>query len=160
MIGNAEKLNDWVRPLHTPTMPPSSEATVPPFLRRKRLCQRTHPNLSHLSLSKLKPNLETQPPKSNVSLPRLSNLLGSEIHGEGVGSKRGVAGFMVSDLLIPGFEQLWEVNLGRPLHITSALDIMFEGPLVLVRSKMSLGDKLFLYLFRECAFVGWESEGS
>ncbi|KAI0630082.1 phosphoribosylformylglycinamidin [Trametes polyzona] len=59
---------------------------------------------------------------------------GGEIRDEGAvgrGSKpkAGLAGFTVSNLLIPGFEQPWETDFGRPAHIASALDIMIEGPL-------------------------------
>ncbi|KLO16949.1 phosphoribosylformylglycinamidin [Schizopora paradoxa] len=59
---------------------------------------------------------------------------GGEIRDEGavgLGSKpkSGLAGFCVSNLLIPGFEQPWETDFGRPSHIASALDIMLEAPL-------------------------------
>ncbi|KAG8863467.1 hypothetical protein FRB96_008207 [Tulasnella sp. 330] len=59
---------------------------------------------------------------------------GGEIRDEGAvgrGSKpkAGLTGFTVSNLLIPGFEQPWETDFGRPVHIASALDIMIEGPL-------------------------------
>jgi phosphoribosylformylglycinamidine synthase len=59
---------------------------------------------------------------------------GGEIRDEGAvgrGSKpkAGLAGFTVSNLLIPGFEQPWETDFGRPAHIASSLDIMLEGPL-------------------------------
>ncbi len=59
---------------------------------------------------------------------------GGEIRDEGAvgrGSKpkAGLSGFTVSNLLIPGFEQPWETDFGRPNHIASALDIMIEGPL-------------------------------
>ncbi|KAF8875861.1 phosphoribosylformylglycinamidine synthase [Gymnopilus junonius] len=59
---------------------------------------------------------------------------GGEIRDEGAvgrGSKpkAGLAGFTVSNLLIPGFEQPWETDFGRPGHIASAFDIMIEGPL-------------------------------
>ncbi|PPQ80199.1 hypothetical protein CVT25_003553 [Psilocybe cyanescens] len=59
---------------------------------------------------------------------------GGEIRDEGAvgrGSKpkAGLSGFTVSNLLIPGFEQPWETDFGRPAHIASALDIMIEGPL-------------------------------
>ncbi|KAI0746082.1 phosphoribosylformylglycinamidin [Earliella scabrosa] len=59
---------------------------------------------------------------------------GGEIRDEGavgLGSKpkAGLAGFTVSNLLIPCFEQPWETDFGRPAHIASALDIMIEGPL-------------------------------
>ncbi|GAA6061482.1 hypothetical protein JCM10212_002561 [Sporobolomyces blumeae] len=59
---------------------------------------------------------------------------GGEIRDEGAvgrGSrpKAGLSGFTVSNLLIPGFEQPWETDFGKPAHIASALDIMIEGPL-------------------------------
>jgi phosphoribosylformylglycinamidine synthase len=59
---------------------------------------------------------------------------GGEIRDEGAvgrGSKpkAGLAGFTVSNLLIPGYEQPWETDFGRPAHIASALDIMIHGPL-------------------------------
>ncbi|KAJ7502582.1 CobB/CobQ-like glutamine amidotransferase domain-containing protein [Mycena galericulata] len=49
--------------------------------------------------------------------------------GKGSKPKAGLAGFTVSNLLIPGFEQPWETDFGRPTHIASALDIMVDGPL-------------------------------
>ena len=59
---------------------------------------------------------------------------GGEIRDEGAtgrGSKpkAGLTGFSVSNLKIPGFEQPWEGNYGKPSRIVSALDIMTEGPL-------------------------------
>ncbi|KAF8907966.1 CobB/CobQ-like glutamine amidotransferase domain-containing protein [Gymnopilus junonius] len=53
---------------------------------------------------------------------------GGEIRDEGAVGP-GLAGFTVSNLLIPGFEQPWETDFGRPGHIASAFDIMIEGPL-------------------------------
>lgn len=58
---------------------------------------------------------------------------GGEIRDEGAvgrGSKPkvGLAGFTVSNLRIPGFEQPWEYDYGKPERIVSALDIMIEGP--------------------------------
>ncbi|KAJ2211883.1 phosphoribosylformylglycinamidine synthase [Coemansia sp. RSA 1813] len=62
---------------------------------------------------------------------------GGEIRDEGavgIGSKPkcGLAGFTVSDLRIPGFEQPWEKetgDIGFPGHVASALDIMLEAPI-------------------------------
>jgi len=59
---------------------------------------------------------------------------GGEIRDEGAtgrGSKpkAGLAGFSVSNLRIPGFEQPWEEDFGRPGRIVPALDIMLEGPI-------------------------------
>lgn len=59
---------------------------------------------------------------------------GGEIRDEGAvgrGSrpKAGLCGFSVSDLLIPGFRQPWELDVGKPNHIASSLDIMLEAPI-------------------------------
>ncbi|MBO9489148.1 phosphoribosylformylglycinamidine synthase [Endozoicomonas sp. G2_1] len=59
---------------------------------------------------------------------------GGEIRDEGatgIGSKpkAGLVGFTVSNLRIPGFEQPWETDYGKPERIVNALDIMIEGPL-------------------------------
>ncbi|HEX7047601.1 MAG TPA: phosphoribosylformylglycinamidine synthase [Gammaproteobacteria bacterium] len=49
--------------------------------------------------------------------------------GRGAKPKAGLAGFSVSNLKIPGFEQPWEEDNGKPDRIVSALDIMLEGPI-------------------------------
>jgi phosphoribosylformylglycinamidine synthase len=49
--------------------------------------------------------------------------------GQGAKPKAGLTGFSVSNLRIPGFEQPWERDFGRPGRIVSALDIMLEGPI-------------------------------
>ena len=49
--------------------------------------------------------------------------------GRGAKPKAGLCGFSVSNLRIPGYEQPWEIDHGRPARIVSALDIMIEGPL-------------------------------
>ena len=59
---------------------------------------------------------------------------GGEIRDEGAvgrGSKpkAGLCGFTVSDLLIPNFRQPWELDIGKPVHIASSLDIMLEAPI-------------------------------
>ncbi len=59
---------------------------------------------------------------------------GGEIRDEGAtgtGSKpkAGLTGFSVSNLRIPGGEQPWEQDFGKPGRIVSALDIMLEGPI-------------------------------
>ncbi|MEZ8141624.1 phosphoribosylformylglycinamidine synthase [Enterovibrio sp. FF113] len=59
---------------------------------------------------------------------------GGEIRDEGatgIGGKpkAGLVGFSVSNLRIPGFEQPWETDFGKPSRIVNALDIMLEGPL-------------------------------
>lgn len=49
--------------------------------------------------------------------------------GQGSRSKAGLAGFTVSDLQIPGFEQPWELKIGKPSHISSPLEIMLAAPI-------------------------------
>ena len=59
---------------------------------------------------------------------------GGEIRDEGATGrggkpKAGLTGFTVSNLNIPGFEQPWEENYGKPSRLASPLQIMIEGPL-------------------------------
>ncbi|HIP52847.1 MAG TPA: phosphoribosylformylglycinamidine synthase, partial [Chromatiales bacterium] len=49
--------------------------------------------------------------------------------GKGGKPKAGLTGFSVSNLRIPGFEQPWETDHGKPSRIVSALEIMLEGPI-------------------------------
>jgi len=50
--------------------------------------------------------------------------------GRGAKPKAGLAGYSVSNLRIPGFEQPWESNpVGKPGRIASALQIMLDGPI-------------------------------
>ncbi|EPY50914.1 phosphoribosylformylglycinamidine synthase Ade3 [Schizosaccharomyces cryophilus OY26] len=49
--------------------------------------------------------------------------------GQGSKSKAGLAGYNVSNLHIPGFKQPWEIDVGKPFHIASALDIMLSAPI-------------------------------
>lgn len=66
--------------------------------------------------------------------PGASTGSGGEIRDEGatgIGGKpkAGLVGFTTSNLRIPGFEQPWEGDFGKPSRIVNALDIMLEGPL-------------------------------
>ncbi|MYD45332.1 MAG: phosphoribosylformylglycinamidine synthase [Gammaproteobacteria bacterium] len=59
---------------------------------------------------------------------------GGEIRDEGAvgrGSKpkAGLVGFTTSHLRIPGHIQPWELELSKPNHLASPLEIMLEGPL-------------------------------
>ena len=49
--------------------------------------------------------------------------------GKGAKPKAALTGFTVSNLRIPGFEQPWENDYGKPERIACALDIMIEAPL-------------------------------
>lgn len=73
-------------------------------------------------------------PTAVSPFPGASTGSGGEIRDEGATgrgskSKCGLSGFSVSDLLIPGHQQPWELDVGKPSHIASALDIMIEAPL-------------------------------
>ncbi|KAL8811689.1 MAG: hypothetical protein Q9200_001584 [Gallowayella weberi] len=49
--------------------------------------------------------------------------------GRGSRPKVGLCGFNVSDLHIPDYEQPWEIDVGKPNHIASSLEIMIDAPL-------------------------------
>ncbi len=66
--------------------------------------------------------------------PGAATGVGGEIRDEGATGlggrpKAGLCGFSVSNLRIPGAEQPWECDFGRPDRIVSALDIMLDGPI-------------------------------
>ncbi|KAF4120232.1 phosphoribosylformylglycinamidine synthase [Geosmithia morbida] len=78
---------------------------------------------------------------------------GGEIRDEGAvgrGStpKAGLSGFWVSELLIPDREAPWEVDLGRPAHFASGLDIMLEAPIGSARFNNEFGRPCLLGCFR------------
>lgn len=73
-------------------------------------------------------------PTAIAPFPGAATGSGGEIRDEGATGtgakpKAGLCGFSVSNLRIPGLEQPWEEDFGRPTHIVSALDIMLEGPI-------------------------------
>lgn len=49
--------------------------------------------------------------------------------GRGSRPKAGLAGFCVSHLLIPTLQQPWELDVGKPSHVSSSLNIMLKAPL-------------------------------
>ena len=49
--------------------------------------------------------------------------------GRGSKPKAGLTGFTVSNLHIPEHPMPWELDIGKPFHIASSLDIMIDGPL-------------------------------
>ncbi len=73
-------------------------------------------------------------PTAISPFPGAATGVGGEIRDEGAtgrGSKpkAGLAGYSVSNLRIPGAEQPWELDYGKPGRIVSALDIMLEAPI-------------------------------
>ena len=89
---------------------------------------------------------------------------GGEIRDEGatgLGSKpkAGLCGFSVSNLRIPGFEQPWETNSGKPERIASALQIMIDGPLGAAAFNNEFGRPNILGYFRSFELLLSNSQG-
>ncbi|KAL9099322.1 MAG: hypothetical protein Q9163_005161, partial [Psora crenata] len=70
--------------------------------------------------------------------------------GRGSSPKAGLAGFWVSDLMIPSKENSrpWEVDIGKPAHYASSLDIMLEAPLGSARFNNEFGRPVLTGTFR------------
>lgn len=68
--------------------------------------------------------------------------------GRGSTTKAGLSGFFVSDLRIPGHEQPWEVDIGKPFHYASSLDIMLEAPIGSARYNNEFGRPALTGVFR------------
>ncbi len=89
-----------------------------------------HPDDTHILMK-----VETHNHPTAISpFPGAATGSGGEIRdegatGRGAKPKAGITGFTVSNLRIPGGEQPWETDHGRPSRIASALEIMIEGPL-------------------------------
>ncbi|KAH6900817.1 CobB/CobQ-like glutamine amidotransferase domain-containing protein [Thelonectria olida] len=78
--------------------------------------------------------------------------------GRGSAPKAGLCGFWVSDLLIPGNKQPWEVDIGRPAHYASSLDIMLEAPIGSARFNNEFGRPALTGTFRTLLTNEAESE--
>ncbi|MDH3900195.1 MAG: phosphoribosylformylglycinamidine synthase, partial [Gammaproteobacteria bacterium] len=93
-------------------------------------CYAAHAEAAHLVMK-----VETHNHPTAISpFPGAATGSGGEIRdegatGQGAKPKAGLCGFSVSNLRIPGFEQPWETDHGKPERIVSALDIMIDGPL-------------------------------
>ncbi len=73
-------------------------------------------------------------PTAIAPFPGAATGSGGEIRDEGAvgrGSKpkAGLTGYSVSNLHIPDLEEPWEIEYGKPDRISSALDIMIQGPI-------------------------------
>ena len=78
---------------------------------------------------------------------------GGEIRDEGAvgrGStpKAGLCGFWVSDLLVPDHRQPWEIDMGKPTHYASSLDVMLEAPIGSARFNNEFGRPCLTGCFR------------
>jgi len=95
----------------------------------------THAYAPHAEAAHLVMKVETHNHPTAISpFPGAATGSGGEIRdegatGRGAKPKAGLCGFSVSNLRVPGFEQPWETDHGKPARIVSALDIMIEGPL-------------------------------
>ncbi len=89
----------------------------------------------HLEPTHILMKVETHNHPTAISpFPGAATGAGGEIRdegstGRGAKPKAGLTGFSVSNLRIPGWEQPWEVEYGRPERIVSSLTIMLEGPI-------------------------------
>jgi phosphoribosylformylglycinamidine synthase len=68
--------------------------------------------------------------------------------GRGSSPKAGLCGFWVSDLLLPDYKQSWEIDIGRPAHYASSLDIMLEAPIGSARFNNEFGRPCLTGCFR------------
>ena len=78
---------------------------------------------------------------------------GGEIRDEGAvgrGStpKAGLCGFWVSDILIPDHKEPWEIDMGKPAHYASSLDIILEAPIGSARFNNEFGRPCLTGCFR------------
>ena len=95
----------------------------------------THEYTPHHEAAHLVMKVETHNHPTAISpFPGAATGSGGEIRdegatGRGAKPKAGLCGFSVSNLRLPGLEQPWETDHGRPARIVPALDIMIEGPL-------------------------------
>ncbi|MGW8310127.1 MAG: phosphoribosylformylglycinamidine synthase [Thiogranum sp.] len=90
---------------------------------------------SHREQAHIQIKVETHNHPTAISpFPGAATGSGGEIRdegatGRGAKPKAGLAGFSVSNLRIPGYEQAWETDHGKPQRIASALEIMIDAPL-------------------------------
>ncbi|RKF62067.1 putative phosphoribosylformylglycinamidine synthase [Erysiphe neolycopersici] len=68
--------------------------------------------------------------------------------GRGSTPKAGLCGFWVSNLLIPGKHQPWELDVGKPVHYASSLEIMLDGPIGSARFNNEFGRPCLTGCFR------------
>ncbi|KAK0641506.1 CobB/CobQ-like glutamine amidotransferase domain-containing protein [Cercophora newfieldiana] len=92
-------------------------------------------------------------PTAIAPFPGAATGSGGEIRDEGAvgrGSmpKAGLCGFWVSDLLIPDHRAPWEIDVGRPAHYASSLDIMLEAPIGSARFNNEFGRPCLTGTFR------------
>jgi len=77
--------------------------------------------------------------------------------GRGAKPKAGLTGFAVSNLKIPGFEQAWEHDNGKPDRIVSPLEIMLDGPIGAASYNNEFGRPALCGYFRTYEQLGSDS---
>ncbi|KAK6075777.1 phosphoribosylformylglycinamidine synthase [Seiridium cupressi] len=92
-------------------------------------------------------------PSTHYTFPGAATGSGGEIRdeaavGKGSTTKGGLAGFWVSDLLIPGKKRSWELDIKKPAHYASSLDIMLEAPIGSARFNNEFGRPALTGTFR------------
>ena len=68
--------------------------------------------------------------------------------GRGSSPGAGLCGFCVSDMNIPGFQQSWELDVGKPGHVASSLQIMLEAPIGSARYNNEFGRPVLTGFYR------------
>ncbi|RDA88531.1 hypothetical protein CP532_6634 [Ophiocordyceps camponoti-leonardi (nom. inval.)] len=68
--------------------------------------------------------------------------------GRGSVTKAGLCGFWVSDLQIPDHRAPWELDIGRPGHYASSLEIMLDAPIGSARFNNEFGRPCLTGCFR------------
>ncbi|KAF4585866.1 Phosphoribosylformylglycinamidine synthase [Ophiocordyceps camponoti-floridani] len=68
--------------------------------------------------------------------------------GRGSVTKAGLSGFWVSDLHIPEHGAPWELDIGRPAHYASSLEIMLDAPIGSARFNNEFGRPCLTGCFR------------
>jgi phosphoribosylformylglycinamidine synthase len=136
-----KSLFQWIRDTHAA----HPEGTIVAYADNAavfegRECEVLHPDAdgvwrSHRERMHFLGKVETHNHPTAISpFPGAATGAGGEIRdegatGRGARPKAGLAGFTVSNLCLPDFEQPWERAYGRPGRIASPLEIMIEGPI-------------------------------
>lgn len=68
--------------------------------------------------------------------------------GRGSNPKAALVGFTTSNLLIPAFRQPWELDIGKPNHVASALEIMLKAPIGAANYNNEFGRPVLTGFFR------------
>ncbi len=132
MIRNsAEKNPDGILSAYSDNASVAEGSTADVFIRNPHTGEYTYSHESvHLLMKVETHNHPTAiSPYSGAATGSGGEIRDEGATGRGSATKAGLTGFTVSHLKIPGFDQPWETDYGKPERIASALDIMLEGPI-------------------------------